>query len=294
MGRTARVVFAGLLLLLLAGPGAATEEYASASGQECGVCHRDRSGGGPLTPTGEAFTAGGYAWPVPGGVGAQGRSSGVRVVRFLLGFLHLTTAVIWIGTIFYVHLVLRPKYALGGLPVTEMRIAWASIAVLAATGVPLTKLRFHHPSALLATHSGNLLLVKIGLFLFLVVSAACATLVVSPRLRRLRAGWQLNDGREGRPAWVRVGDRLYDVTASPRWKEGNHFRRHQAGQDLTDALAGAPHGPEKLLDFPLRRLAGEEGERSAEPVVRVFYVMAYVNLAVALGVLVVLSLWRWG
>jgi len=293
MGRVWFLSLACLLFLLPVGAGA-TEEYAERTGQDCGLCHRDPGGGGPLTPTGEAFSAGGYRWPIPAQVRSRSFSAGVKVLRFCLGFLHLTTAVIWFGTIFYVHLVLRPKYALGGLPKAEMRIAWGSILILAGTGLPLTKMRFHHPEALVSTYSGNLLLVKIGLFLFLVVSAAVATLLIGPRLRRLRAGWQLNDGREGRPAWVRVDERIYDVTGSSRWQEGNHFRRHQAGRDLTEALAGAPHGPEKLDGFPIKPAGGEEGGRTAEPVVRVFYVMAYVNLLVALGILIVLSLWRWG
>jgi predicted heme/steroid binding protein/uncharacterized membrane protein len=258
------------------------------------VCHRDELGGGPLTPVGEAFVAAGGRWPIPEDIEVRTRSPAAKALRLTLGFLHLTTAVMWFGTIFYVHVVLRPKYALGGLPRAEMRIAWVSMAILAATGVPLTKMRFQHPAHLLATETGQLLLVKIGLFLFLVVSAAVATFFISPHLKRLRAGWQANDGREGRPAWVKVGDRIYDLTASPRWTDGNHFRRHQAGRDLEEALAGAPHGPEKLEGFPSRPATGEEGGRAGEPLVRVFYAMAYVNLFVALGVLIVISLLRWG
>ncbi len=275
-------------------PAGATEEYGEATGQECATCHRDPSGGGPLTPTGEAYVAAGHQWPIPANLQGKARSPQTRLARLLLGFVHLITAVVWFGTIFYVHLVLRPKYALGGLPKTEMRIAWGSIALLAATGIPLTRLRFGRPEALLETWSGNLLLAKIGLFLFLVVAAAVATLVVSPRLRRLQAGWQRNDGREGRPTWVKVGDQLYDLTGSPRWPQGNHFRRHQAGQDLTEALAGAPHGADKLDGFPARPVPAGPGPGTGQPVVRVFYAMAYVNLLVALGVLFILALWRWG
>lgn len=285
-----------LLCVILASPGQApaTEEYAGRTGQACEACHRDPAGGGPLNPAGEAFAAGGHRWPVPEGTRARSLSAPVRLLRFGLGFLHLAAAVMWFGTIFYVHVVLRPKYALGGLPRSELRIAWTSILVLAATGVPLTKLRFHDPAALVATHSGRLLLVKIGLFLFLVLSAAVATRAVGPMLRRLREGWQANDGREGRPSWVRVGDRIYDLSGSPRWQGGDHFRRHRAGQDLGTALASAPHGAEKLEPFPWRPAEGEEGARNRAPVVRLFYAMAYLNLGVALGVLVVLALWRWG
>ncbi len=274
-------------------PGRATEEYAERSQHACAYCHRDPAGGGALTGAGEAFAAAGRQWPIPPEAGSGRLSPAARVFRFVLGFAHLLAAVLWLGTIFYVHLVLKPHYAKGGLPKTEMRIAWGSIAVLALTGVPLTALRFRDPGALLATTAGNLLLVKVGLYLFLVLAAAFVTLVLSPRLKARRAAWQDNDGVEGRPAWVKVGDRLYDVTRSPRWAGGSHFGRHQAGEDLTAALKGAPHGPEPLAGFPSFSLVGGSLRReSAE--VRVLFVMAYVNLFVAVAVLFVLALWRWG
>ena len=288
------ILVAVLFVTLRAGsPVLATEDYAVDTGQDCAVCHHDPTGGGALTALGEGYAATGYGWPVPAGSIANSRPAGVRWLRLCLGFLHLTTAVMWIGTIFYVHLVLRPQYAKGGLPRTEVRIAWGCILLLAVTGVPLTLMRFRQLGDLLATRSGNLLLVKIGLYLFLVVAAAVATLCIGPRLKRLRMTWQKNDGRQGRPAWVKLGEQLYDLTASPRWAEGNHFRRHQAGEDLTEALEGAPHGAEKLDGFP--PLPADAGSAAGSPpVVRLFYTMAYVNLFVALGVLAVIAVWRWG
>lgn len=49
------------------------------------------------------------------------------------------------------------------------------------------------------------------------------------------------DGREGRPAYIVFEGVVYDVTASPLWKNGMHVRKHPAGQDLSDQLAVAPH-----------------------------------------------------
>ncbi len=285
----------GLLVAssLLTLPGWATEEYADRTAQDCAVCHLDPAGGGALTARGEAFAAGGYRWPVPEGVEARPRAPGPRLLRVALGFVHLTTAVVWFGTIFYVHLVLRPRYAVGGLPRTELRIAWVSVLLLGLTGVFLTVYRFPSLSLLIESRTGQLLLVKVGLFAFLVLSAGLASVFLSPRLRRLRVAWQRNDGREGRPAWVVVEGRAYDVSASPAWKEGSHFRRHQAGSDLTDALAGAPHGAEKLEAFEATVLADADNLEKA-PEVRLLYLMAYVNLFVAVGVLLVISVWRWG
>lgn len=50
-----------------------------------------------------------------------------------------------------------------------------------------------------------------------------------------------NDGKEGRPAWVAYKGKVYDVTAVPAWKTGTH-KGHGAGQDITAAIASAPHG----------------------------------------------------
>ncbi|GAB4266726.1 MAG: hypothetical protein Kow0092_19780 [Deferrisomatales bacterium] len=283
-----------LLLLLAPAWARATEEYADATGQGCGVCHLDPLGGGALTPRGEAFAAGGHRWPPPLEARPQRpRSRWTAAARFACGLAHTLAGFLWFGTIFYVHLVLRPTYAKGGLPRTEVRIAWACMAVLAATGVALTLWKVPGPGALWTTRWGRLLLVKVALFSFLVASAAYVVLVLSPKLRRLRSGWQRNDGLEGRPAWVKVGDRLYDLSKSPRWPQGSHFGRHQAGADLTEALKGAPHGPEKLDGFPVFSLTGGALHRESQEV-RALYVLAYVNLAVAVGVVVVLALWRWG
>lgn len=58
-----------------------------------------------------------------------------------------------------------------------------------------------------------------------------------------------NDGKEGKPAYVVVNGKVYDVTDSKMWKNGLHMNRHQAGQDLTDAISAAPHGSEVLNRF---------------------------------------------
>lgn len=273
--------------------GWATEEYAETTRQSCAVCHLEPSGGGDLTAVGAGYAAGGYRWPVPSDAPARALSTGSKLLRLVLGYAHLLAAFAWFGTIFYVHVVLKPAYAKGGLPRTEMRLAWAAILVMALSGVPLLLFKYPSLGALLTTRSGKLLTVKIGLYLFLVVSAAGVSLFLSPKLKKRRSTWQDHDGREGRPAWVKVGDTLHDLTASPRWAEGTHFRRHQAGEDLTAALKSAPHGPEKLEGFPSFSLTEKSLQKeSAE--VRLLYLMAYVNLFVALGVLLVIAWMRWG
>ncbi|MCK4621840.1 MAG: hypothetical protein KAT62_06450 [Desulfuromonadales bacterium] len=60
-----------------------------------------------------------------------------------------------------------------------------------------------------------------------------------------------NDGRKGRPAYVAVSGTIYNVTDSPRWKDGHHEGVHQAGQDLTQALKSAPHVRTLIERFPV-------------------------------------------
>ena len=55
------------------------------------------------------------------------------------------------------------------------------------------------------------------------------------------------NGRDGAPAYIAYGDKVYDVTHSFLWQRGRHQVLHQAGEDLTDSLSQAPHG-EDLLD----------------------------------------------
>ena len=59
------------------------------------------------------------------------------------------------------------------------------------------------------------------------------------------------DGAEGKSAYVAYRGRVYDVSESFLWKSGKHQGLHRAGKDLTDELAGAPHGADFLKRFPV-------------------------------------------
>jgi predicted heme/steroid binding protein/uncharacterized membrane protein len=61
---------------------------------------------------------------------------------------------------------------------------------------------------------------------------------------------QEHDGQEGRPAYVAYRGQVYDVSDSKLWRGGQHVRRHQAGQDLSDAFAAAPHDESVLERMP--------------------------------------------
>jgi predicted heme/steroid binding protein/uncharacterized membrane protein len=60
-----------------------------------------------------------------------------------------------------------------------------------------------------------------------------------------------SNGQEGRPAYVAYQGKVYDVSASPKWRGGQHMRRHNAGQDLTADFGAAPHDESVLGRVPL-------------------------------------------
>jgi predicted heme/steroid binding protein/uncharacterized membrane protein len=69
-----------------------------------------------------------------------------------------------------------------------------------------------------------------------------------PGGRRLFTSEELSryDGRDGRKAFVAVDGKVYDVTPSAMWKQGEHFRLHGSGGDLSRSIGAAPHGKEVL------------------------------------------------
>lgn len=63
-----------------------------------------------------------------------------------------------------------------------------------------------------------------------------------------------NNGDAGRPCWVAFEGVVYDVTGCPKWRSGLHEGLHWAGQDLTRALADAPHAREVFSRPCVRRV----------------------------------------
>jgi len=182
------------------------------------------------------------------------------------------------------------------------------MAVMGVTGIILTRFRIGSPELLLQSRFGILLLVKIGLYLVMVVSAAFVIIVIGPRLKRKRldpssavpAGGDMSteelalcDGKEGHPVMFACQGTIYDASASRLWKQGSHMGRHQAGGDLTAALAQAPHGAELVTALPAvgRLVAGTQ--RRAPLHERVFFFMAYMNLIIVFLIILILALWRW-
>ena len=122
-----------LPLLLFAAPAWGTMEFAEQTGKSCEVCHKEPAGGKDLTQAGEAFR---NDLRLKGQYRPLTRAR--QVVRLIIGYLHLMTAILWFGTILYVHLLLKPAYAARGLPRSELILGWVSIFIMAITGTLLT------------------------------------------------------------------------------------------------------------------------------------------------------------
>jgi predicted heme/steroid binding protein len=283
-------------------PSAATEVYAKQTGKSCSACHVDPGGGGELTATGREFAA-----SLQSGGESATASMAKKVLHFGAGYLHLLIAILWFGTILYVHLVLKPAYAAGGLPRGEVRVGLLSMAVMGVTGIVLTWFRIGSPAMMLQSRFGILLLVKIGLYLVMVLTALYVVLFIGPKLKakrndapELSPGGSLTpdelatfDGKEGRAAVFAFEGRLYDATASRLWKQGVHMGRHNAGQDLTEALKLAPHDASKLTALPVVGSLAAQGPRKAPLHERVFFFMAYMNLTIVFLIVLIIALWRW-
>jgi len=59
------------------------------------------------------------------------------------------------------------------------------------------------------------------------------------------------NGKNGKPAYVAYKGKVFDVSTSFLWKDGNQQVLHKAGEDLTVALQQAPHGEDVLKRFPV-------------------------------------------
>ena len=55
-----------------------------------------------------------------------------------------------------------------------------------------------------------------------------------------------NNGKNGKPAYFAYNGKVYDVSQSSFWIDGDHLGMHQAGRDLTGELEMAPHREENF------------------------------------------------
>jgi len=279
----------------------ATPQYAQETGQNCVACHVDAAGGGALRDVGKGYRLSLH----------QADASALPYTRsywtLLMLYLHIFTAVFWFGTILYVHIVLKPKYASKGLPPAEMKVGMLSMLVMAVTGTYLTFTKIDSFEIFYTSTFGMLLGVKILLFMVMVLSALYVILFIAPKLKkgdkkaldRHYKDMSLSElagfnGKEGAPAYIGYKGKIYDVSASKKWKNGEHMRKVKAGEDLTEMISQAPHGEEKVFSMPLVGVLLEDDGKKEVPLhTKVFYFMSYMNLTIVFLITFIIALWRW-
>ena len=83
------------------------------------------------------------------------------------------------------------------------------------------------------------------------------------------------NGKNKQKAYIAYKGNVYDVTNSPLWKNGMHQNMHEAGVDLTDALANAPHAEEVFGKFEIVDTLDEEDENDRHAESRIDWVQWY-------------------
>ena len=285
-----------MLSMLAAPPAGATPYFSAQTSQSCAFCHENPDGGSTLTPQGYNFRARGYVLDPD-----VEPSAWRKVLEFAAGFLHIFAAVIWFGAIFYIHLFIGPRSLVKGVPKGERILGLSGVITLAVTGTLLAWLRVPTWAALVGTTFGIVLLVKVGFFLVMLVIAVLVNTYVHRHLKMDAAEADARDEQtkdhEDWPTHVIYEGEAYDVSTSKLWPSGEHMRRHSAGQDLTEAMEAAPHGPEVLERLPKLGPVGDTqsaGESELGPTARLLVVLAYVVLVAMVGVLLCLAWWNWG
>ncbi len=289
-----------LLLFFISTNIHSTVEYSIQTGRKCVECHKGKDGG-ELTKSGQKYldflmTDESFV-PI---------SDGNKKARALIGFFHFLTAFIWFGAILYIHLILKPKYIAQGIPKGELRIGWISMLLMLFTGIFLTIQKFPHFNLLFESEIGILLIIKIALFLFMVLTIFIITFYIAPKLKpqtkklseKTEGAFSPEDlayfdGKEGRPAYVAYKGDVYEVTPSAFWYEGEHILKHSAGMDLTTSMTLAPHSDNVLDGFFKKGTLIENKKMTRQPVIKFFYFLTYAILVCVFLITVILSLWKW-
>lgn len=283
-----------LAVLLLVSTAMGLPKYAEETGQKCESCHTDPSTG-ELNDAGRAFSIT-HKWPPEKIVDER--------LFFALGSLHLFSAVLWIGAIFFVHLVHTPDIvALGGAPRKELVLGWTGIFGTGFSGALMTYYRFGSFENLLQSESGRIVLAKILIYLFMVFTALTLTFYLNRKFKasRIFPGVDISslekfDSLEkGKRVLVTVGGLVFDLSDSPMWKDGKHAGKHEAWRDLTEEIRESPHGIGILKKY---KPVGYTGDflklvREIRSAIAVFKLFAYTNLLLGILAIVLSAYIRW-
>jgi predicted heme/steroid binding protein len=59
------------------------------------------------------------------------------------------------------------------------------------------------------------------------------------------------NGKNGKPVYVAYKGKVYDLSGSDLWSDGDHQGLHEPGADMTKDIEDAPHDPDELDKFPI-------------------------------------------
>ncbi len=294
-----------LFLLFICGESlSATEEYARESGKKCIACHEKSEGGGKLNLEGQLYLnriLREEAAQPPKSIFQPGLNLGI-------GFLHILAGIFWLGSLIYMILLARTPYAAKGPVKNEIKSVLITIVMTGLTGIFLLYQRYFSLEELGNDWQGELLRIKIVLYLLMIVVTAILYGIIIPVLRKRAApasdravgkaisdkDLRLFDGRYNRPAYVGYKGKIFDVTESRYWSNGEHFFRHYTGQDLTPSLQDAPHGEENILRRPLAGEIMDKRQIYAHwRITLAFYAAVLLNLMCGLGIVFLIALRHW-
>jgi len=282
----------------------ATEEYARESGKKCIACHEKSEGGGKLNLEGQLYLnriLREQAAQPPKSIFQPGLNLGI-------GFLHILAGIFWLGSMIYMFLLAKTPYAAKGPLKNEIKAVLITIILTGLTGMFLLYQRYQSLEELGKDWLGELLRTKIMLYLLMMVVTAILYGIIIPGLRKRAApasdrsvgkaisvkDLRLFDGRYNRPAYVGYKGKIFDVTESRYWSNGEHFFRHYTGQDLTPYLQDAPHGAENILRRPLAGEIMDQQKIYAHwRITLAFYAAVTFNLICGLGIVVLIALRHW-
>ena len=173
------------LVLLCIGSASAREEYAKKTGKGCIFCHEEKTGGG-LKTAGIAYIKNGYKYPIPlfiieKAVKVQGAFH--KTLRFIIGYLHILAAFIFVGAIFYIHIFVKPTQITGGLPKGERILGLSCLITLTVTGIYLTWFRIDRFGHFFDNPFGRILFIKILLFTLMLLFALTAVTFVHRQMK---------------------------------------------------------------------------------------------------------------
>lgn len=288
------VVFVFLVVILVF-PAISKPEYSSTTGQKCEVCHSNPSTG-ELNDVGKAYRVS-KTWPPEKYADSR--------IFFIAGFIHMLSAFMWIGAILFVHVILSPEtVTAGGAPKRELIYGWIGMISTGLSGAFLTYFKFRTIENLVSTDAGRIVLLKIGIFLFMLSTAIILTFNLNKKFKKfgslpmkldLNSLEKFDSLDKDERVLVSVGGLVYDFTESRAWKDGVHAGRHRAWRDLTEELAKSPHGIGVLSKFkPVGYTDDFEKKGKAElRAVVVFRAFAVLNLIFGVLAILLSSVMRW-